>query len=96
MEASHADSSVPQALALLNGFVDKTILPNAKSAIRQAADVAKTPSDKVLSVFRSILSREPSPKERELWAPDVEKRGDAALRDLIWTLVNTHEFMFVR
>ncbi|HEX7896589.1 MAG TPA: DUF1549 domain-containing protein [Planctomycetota bacterium] len=96
IEAAHADSSVPQALALLNGFVDKTILPNAKSAIRQAADAAKAPSDKVVSIFRSVLSRDPSPKEREIWAPDLEKRGEAALRDLIWTLVNTHEFMFVR
>lgn len=95
-EVSHTQSSAPQALSLLNGFVDKSILPNAKSAVRAAAAAAGTPPEKVRAVFRCILSREPAPKERELWAPDVEKRGDAALRDLIWTLVNTHEFMFVR
>lgn len=88
IEASHTDSSVPQTLALLNGFVDKTILTNNKAVVRQAKDV--------VAVFRSVLSRDPSAKEREAWAPDVAARGDAALRDLIWTLVNTHEFMFVR
>ena len=79
---------MPQALALLNGFVDKQLLANAPSPVRQAKDVA--------AAFRTILSREPSAKERETWAPDVAKRGQAALNDLVWTLVNTHEFMFVR
>ncbi len=96
IEASHRDSAVPQALALLNGFVDKTILPNSKSAIRASAEAARSPGDKVAALFRGILSRDPSPKEKGDWTPDVEKRGEAALRDLIWTLVNTHEFMFIR
>jgi hypothetical protein len=96
IEASHKDSSVPQALALMNGFVDKSILPNNKSAIRASADGAKSPAEKVTALFRGILARDPSAKEKGDWTPDLEKRGDAAVRDLIWTLVNTHEFMFIR
>jgi hypothetical protein len=94
--ASHTESTIPQALSLLNGFVDKSVLPNAKSAVRLSAAAAKTSPEKVQAVFRGILSRDPSEKEGKAWSPDVEKRGDAALRDLIWTLVNTHEFMFIR
>jgi hypothetical protein len=96
IEASHTQSAVPQALSLLNGFVDKTLLPNKASAVRAAAAAARSPSEKVRAVFLSIVNRPPEPKERESWVPDVEKRGDAALGDLIWTLVNTHEFMFIR
>ncbi len=96
IEASHRESSVPQALSLLNGFVDKTLLPNAKAAVRQAVAAATSPADKVRALFRGILSRDPSTAERSLWTSDLEKRGDAAVKDLMWTLVNTHEFMFIR
>jgi hypothetical protein len=88
IEASHADSNVPQVLALRNGFVDKVILANSGSPARRAKDVA--------AVFRIVLSREPSAKEREGCAADVAKRGAAALSDLVWALVNTREFLFVR
>jgi hypothetical protein len=96
IEASHRESSVPQALSLLNGFVDKSLLPNAKAAVRQAVAAATSPADKVRALFRGILSRDPSAAERSLWTSDLEKRGDAAVKDLMWTLVNTHEFMFIR
>ncbi len=96
IEASHKDSAVPQALSLLNGFVDKSILPNTRSAIRASVDAAKTPAEKAVAAFRGILGRDPSAKEKGTWTPDLEKRGEAAVRDLIWTLVNTHEFMFIR
>jgi hypothetical protein len=96
IEASHRLSSVPQALSLLNGFVDKSVLPNAKSAIRTAVASAPSPAGKVTALFRGILNRDPSAPERAAWEGDVQKRGDAAVRDLIWTLVNTHEFMFIR
>jgi hypothetical protein len=96
IDASHTESTVPQVLSLLNGFVDKTLLPNAKASIR--LDVAAAPNalEKLRTLFRGTLSRDPSPKERETWLPDLEKRGDAAIKDLLWALVNTHEFMFVR
>ncbi|HYF01668.1 MAG TPA: DUF1553 domain-containing protein, partial [Planctomycetota bacterium] len=96
IESNHTDASVPQALALLNGFVDKTLLPARTSAVRQAAAAASTPEEKVRSVFRSLLSRDPAAKEKETWTADVRSRGDAAVGDLIWTLVNTREFMFIR
>jgi len=96
IEASHTQSAVPQALSLLNGFVDKSLLPNKSSAVRVAAAAARSSAEKVRAVFLSIVNRDPAPRERDSWVPDVEKRGDAAIGDLMWTLVNTHEFMFIR
>jgi hypothetical protein len=81
IEASHADSTVPQVLALRNGFVDQVLLGTPGSPARRAKDVG--------AVFRTVLSREPSAEERERW-------GSAALSDLVWALVNTREFLFVR
>jgi hypothetical protein len=88
IDAASTEANVPQVLTLRNGFVDKFILGAPGSPARRAQDVA--------AVFRTVLSREPSARERERWAPDVAKRGSAALNDLIWALVNTREFIFVR
>ncbi|HYE97271.1 MAG TPA: DUF1549 domain-containing protein [Planctomycetota bacterium] len=88
IDASSTEATVPQVLALRNGFVDKFILGTPGSPARRAKDVA--------SVFRTVLSREPTAPERERWAREVARRGPAALNDLIWALVNTREFIFVR
>jgi hypothetical protein len=88
IDGSSLEANVPQVLSLRNGFVDKFILGTPASPARRAKDLA--------AVFRTVLSREPSAQERERWAPEVARRGSAALNDLIWALVNTREFIFVR
>lgn len=88
IDASSTEANVPQVLSLRNGFVDKYILGSAGTPARRAKDVA--------SVFRTVLSREPSRQELDRWSPDVARRGSAALNDLVWALVNTREFIFVR
>jgi hypothetical protein len=80
-DAAGAEANVPQVLSLRNGFVDKHILKSPGSPAMRAKDVA--------DVFRAVLSRDPSAEERERWA-------SAAPGDLIWALVNTREFIFVR
>jgi hypothetical protein len=81
IDASSVDANVPQVLSLRNGFVDKFILGQPRSPARRAKDVD--------GVFRAVLSREPSAQERERWRA-------TPLNDLIWALVNTREFIFVR
>ena len=88
IDASSTEANVPQVLTLRNGFVDRFILGSPNTPARRAKDVG--------AVFRTVLSRDPSPKELERWSPDVARRGSAALNDLIWALVNTREFIFVR
>ena len=59
-------------------------------------DRAASPEQKIEQTFLSILNRKPTSKERELWLADAREGGDAVIKDLVWTLVNTHEFMFVQ
>jgi len=47
-------------------------------------------------MYLSILSRYPSPAERQIAMKEIEDRGERGVQDLIWALMNTREFMFVR
>src|SRR6185295_7450979 len=96
IETSHKDPAVPQVLTLLNGFVEKRVVSNPKAALLAAIAAAKTPEDKVAAAFMGMLGRPPSAQEKALWTPDVKSQEASAVKDLVWTLANTHEFMFIR
>ena len=48
------------------------------------------------SSFTAVLGRSPTPAERGMWEREVSRGGIEAERDLVWTLVNTHEFLFIQ
>jgi hypothetical protein len=47
-------------------------------------------------IFLSILSRRPTPAERQVAMSEVKSHGDAGFGNVIWALVNTREFLFVQ
>ncbi|MEQ8762530.1 MAG: DUF1549 domain-containing protein [Planctomycetota bacterium] len=96
IEASHQDANVPQSLTLLNGFLDEKVLGDKGSALRVTVAEASNTRDKIESIFLAILNRGPNRDERTLWKRDVDRFGEEALQDLAWTLVNCHEFRFIR
>ena len=97
-QIDNADNSpaVTQTLTLLNGWVDEMLLPNPNSAIRQVVDNAQTVRDKTKVVYEAILARRPHEHEFARAAVLANEAGDDFAADLIWALVNTNEFMFVR
>lgn len=95
-ESSHQDANVPQALRLLNGFVDQRLLRSKNSVLSTNLKRAKRPQAKIRTAFTHILSRPPSQEESRLWLADVRQYGNAAYQDLVWTLLNSHEFRFQR
>jgi hypothetical protein len=96
IENSDSSPAVTQTLTLLNGWVDEMLLPNPESAVRKVADSQASMRDKTTSLYKTILTRQP--QEHELARATVlsDEAGDAFTSDLIWALVNTNEFMFVR
>ena len=96
IENSHTDPSVTQVLALLNGFVERFVSQNRRAVLNEVIARAASPEQKIEQTFLSLLGRKPTSQERELWMADAREGGDAVIKDLVWTLVNTHEFMFVQ
>ena len=67
----------------------KMNLSNKGSRFPKGADAIRT-------VFLTMLNREPTPKEQRLWLPDIQSDFKTGYGDLIWTLANSNEFIFIK
>lgn len=89
---SSDEATITQALSLLNGFVDDYITRNRNSLLMRNIRQAPTNEQKVHDIFASILVREPQPWEMHMLLQEVGE-GTKAYDNIIWALLNTHEFM---
>ena len=96
IEASHKDPAVPQVLTLLNGFVEQKVAENPKAVLSVSIAAAHTPEEKLTQAFLGVLGRVPSAAEKALWIPELKSKEAVAVKDLLATLLNTHEFLFIR
>lgn len=96
IEAASTGANVPQALSLLNGFLEERVLTNAAAYLSDVLAEVEDTSERVRICFRATLSRDPSPAELDLWQGDMTADPEAVTQDLVWTLLNTHEFLFVQ
>ncbi len=93
IDAGNREANVPQALTLLNGFLDQRVLSGG-SSLRQSLSTARTPTDRVRTAFLCTLSRPPRSAELAVWVPAIERDSENATRDLVWVLCNSNEFRF--
>ena len=81
---------------LLNGFIEDAVLGREDSAIMQAIAARRGVGDKIRAAYLGIVNREPTREELDLWRTDLKRHGKTVWRDIVFTLLNTHEFMFVQ
>lgn len=96
IENSNSEAAVTQVLSLMNGFIEKRIASNPYTELMSNVEQAKDIPAKVDVIFLSILNRMPTETERKQWLDDVSVHGKEVAADLIWTLVNNSEFLFVQ
>ena len=95
-EAVEFSGTIPSALMMMNSQV----IAGGTTAGRMngfGEMLAKHPSPdaKVRAIFLSCVSRLPSASEASRWMAHVTKgAGMAGYEDLMWTLLNTSEFLF--
>ncbi len=96
IENSSDQASVTQALALLNGPVIGGIT-NKYSVLSRDIGSSKSFPERLDTIYLSMLSRLPTPHERgifrEAWEADPES---GTVKGIIWTLLNTRQFLFVQ
>lgn len=90
------EATVPQALSLLNGFVETSVLGDSQSRLVRELAAADTPTQAIRVAYLNLLTREPRDDEMSLWRKtlDEAESENETLADLVWILANSHEFRF--
>ncbi|HRQ90846.1 MAG TPA: DUF1553 domain-containing protein, partial [Bacteroidia bacterium] len=93
-DGSSDNGSIPQILTMINGsFTQMLIRPD--SLIFKTVGGERGTGDKMEKIYLSILSRYPQGKEKTICSRAI-RGDDEGYGDLIWALVNTREFIFIR
>jgi len=94
IENANNDASVPQALAMMNG----SLLPQIASQYSQLMLTVKKapyPDDKVDAIYMTLLSRKPTAGEKAVWLK-AQDSGLTSMEDLVFSLLNTQQFIFIQ
>lgn len=93
------EPSIAQALHLMNSPEIAAKIHSKKGRARQLAALDKKPELIIEELYLGILSRFPTKEElpalEELFQETGRNRAEA-VEDVIWTLLNTKEFVFIR
>lgn len=95
IEGSTDEANIPQVLTLMNGL-EPLIYGNEFSGIRKDLANRETPEEKIDTIFKGTLTRKATPEERQDMLAFVEESPKTAYQDILWVLVNTHEFKFIQ
>jgi len=95
IENASREAAVPQALALLNGPVADALISPA-SLFSQQVEKAPNTEGKLEAIYLGLLSRYPTPNEKQVLKQVMAERGDLAKADVVHALLNTGEFLFVK
>jgi len=95
-----SQTSILQALFLMNGkfLAERVKLENNKSLHTIATNPNQSTADRVASLYRLVLSRQPRPDESERFVRFIDAGGatgnrQQAIADVYWALLNSAEFM---
>ena len=95
VDAASAEGSVPQVMELMNGAATM-VLTQPNSLLFKNLKRKSEPMQRAEVVFLSILNRTMLPEEKKMLIKELENGGDTAIANLIWALLNTPEFLFVK
>jgi tetratricopeptide (TPR) repeat protein len=95
ISASSTAGSVPQVLFMFNGPVSHMLLEKDSTIYRNIVKQSN-PEKGVRAVFLTILNREPEPVEMARALKEMHGDGLVGMGNVVWSLVNTREFMFVQ
>lgn len=93
--ASSLSGSVPQVMELMNGFATEA-LTRPDSLIFRKMKYEKNPAKRAEVVFLSILNRTTTQSERDLLLKQLSRGDEKDMADLIWALLTTPEFFFIK
>lgn len=96
IDGGRSVATLPQILMLWKSDATEALLDDGSLIMETIA--ANDPGIAIEIMFLSVLSRRPRESDRTLIAPYLEKapRRSDACRDILWSMLNTREFLFVQ
>jgi hypothetical protein len=88
IDSANSQPDIPQILYLMNGPLEREIIGKANGYLHSKLRNEKDHAKRMEIIWKSILSRLPRPSEKALF-----KQKQA---DIMWALLNSNEFKFVR
>ena len=100
IENANTDPAVTQVLAMMNGMIEKQIVKDRNTVLMSNLlknhDPDHKESQAISTLFLTMLNREPTRKEQRQWQNDFRSDFQTGYGDLIWTLANSNEFIFIK
>jgi hypothetical protein len=93
-----ANENLSQALHTLNGDTLATKISDSKGRIARLVAAKQTPDRIISELYLAALSRRPHRDELTTWTKQLAKAPSPQTfyEDLLWSLVNSKSFLFVR
>lgn len=94
VENANLEATMPQALVLMNSPLLGQILAS-RTQLGYGLARAKTEQEKAVVAYLTLLSRRPSEAELSTWK-QARDEGLDSIEDLVFALINSRQFLFIR
>jgi hypothetical protein len=88
IDSANTQPDIPQILFLMNGPLEGSVIRSPQTFIQEKLRKEKDKQKRMELIWKAILTRMPKPSERALFKHDQ--------RDVMWALLNSNEFKFVK
>ncbi|QDU82372.1 hypothetical protein Pla110_41270 [Polystyrenella longa] len=97
-DSAEISGTIPQALFLMNSPTINNQIENRRSFVQSLLKQKLSQSDSISEIYLQILGREPDAGELELIAVYIQDspNPEEAYEDLVWSLINSAEFLTKR
>ncbi|MEZ0389573.1 MAG: DUF1549 domain-containing protein [Verrucomicrobium sp.] len=96
VENSNRDASVMQALTMMNGALFRNLLSPFTVLTREVRKDGKDLDAAIDTMYLSTLSRRATAEEKAVLRPMIEQNPLEGRGDVLWTILNTRQFLFIQ
>lgn len=95
IENANYKPSTTQALSMMNGDFLKFLM-NPSSLISQKMNTAGDSDELIDLIYLTVFSRYPTLHEKSLLRDEAAISGELAARSILWSTLNTQQFLFIQ
>ena len=95
IENANYKASTTQALSMMNGDFLKFLM-NPNSVISQKMNTAGDSDELIDLIYLTVFSRYPTLHEKSLLRDEAAISGEMAARSILWSTLNTQQFLFIQ